>query len=430
MSVIRSSSRSAGALPMAKCSILLVEDQASVAQVIASTIHQRLGCRVLIATSMMQVREILASKDLSFFAAVSDLNLPDAGSGEVVDLLLEACLPVIAISGSFNEEIHESLIHRGVVDYVLKGSINAYEYVAGLLERLYRNQSIRVLVVDDSESAREMIRHMLETQLLQVGLARDGEEGLKVLERHPEIKLVLVDNHMPVLDGFRFVARVREKWGADRLCIIGFSGIEDKYVPSQFIKYGANDYMAKPFTYDELMCRVNQNLGMLESIERIRHAAYHDYLTGLFNRRYFFEQGARSYAQAVAMSTPLSTVMIDIDFFKKVNDTYGHANGDLLLTHMGAMLRKHFPRELLARMGGEEFALLVPGTPDEVLKRVEVLRQEVANTPVNSDNQVMRMTISAGVSLEVKQDLEAALKVADRALYQAKEAGRNRTVCG
>jgi diguanylate cyclase (GGDEF)-like protein len=429
MSVIRTMTRGPGQKLMEHCRILLVEDQPSVAQVIATTLHQRLGCKVLIAINLAQVREILASNETEFFAVVTDLNLPDAANGEVVDVLLPAKLPVIAVSGSFDERVHESLTNKGVVDYVLKGSINAYEYIAGLLERLYRNRSIRVLVVDDSESFRELMRHMLTRQLLQVGVAKDAKEGLKALERHPEIALVLVDQHMPGVDGFSFVAKVREKWSKDRLAIIGISGIENKLISSQFIRYGANDFIAKPFSYEELVCRVSQNLNMLESFAAIRHAAYHDYLTGVFNRRYFFEAGGAAFDLAAKQGRPMAVVILDVDFFKNINDIYGHDVGDQVLVGLSNMLREHFPKEFVARLGGEEFGLLMHGGVDDVLPRLEAFRQVVSESSVG-EAVTVRFSVSGGVEAGLQANLDAALKVADDRLYQAKESGRNQIVTG
>ncbi len=428
MSIVRSRSRTSGKQPMADCNVLLVEDQVSVAQVIASTLYQRLGCKVLIATSLAQVKEVLARKEQEFFAIVSDLHLPDAEDAGVVDVLLKAGRPVIAVSGNFDDEMHDVLIGKGVAGYVLKGSANAYEYIAELLRRLHANRNVRVLVMDDSAPMRELMRHMLGMMLLQVGQARDGVEGLKALERHPEIRLVLVDLEMPNMDGITFVSKVREKWPRERLALIGISSSNEKRVSSKFLKSGANDFIAKPFSYDELVCRVNLNLQMLDTFESIRHTAYHDHLTDLFNRRYFFEHGIPAYGHAQVQELPLCVVMMDIDFFKKINDTYGHDQGDAVLVQVAAMLRQHFPNDLTARLGGEEFALLVKGRAGEVLPRVETFRRAVADASLTHGATEITFTISIGVATQPGASLDDALRQADDLLYQAKNGGRNQIV--
>ncbi len=429
MSHVRSSSRKPDRKLLPDFNVLLVEDQVSVAQALASVLHQQLGCKVLIATSLGQVQEILARKDQTFFAIVTDLHLPDAEDAQVVDVLLKTGRPVIAVSGSFDEEMQDVLIGKGVVGYVLKGSVNAYEYIASLLQRLYRNRHMRVLVVDDSAPMRDLMRHMLGMTLLQVGQARDGVEGLNALELHPEIRLVLVDLEMPNMDGITFVSKVREKWPRERLAVIGISSSDDKRISSKFLKSGANDFISKPFSYDELTCRVNLNLHMLEAFEVIHHRAYHDFLTDLFNRRHFFEQGVPAYDLARQQGRSVSVLVMDIDHFKKINDTHGHDQGDAVLAHMASLLRQHFPRDLVARIGGEEFALLVHGRAEEVLPRVEAFRRVVAKTPLaRGDKAPIGFTVSIGVTTQHQSTLDDAIKMADDRLYQAKSAGRNRVV--
>lgn len=318
---------------------------------------------------------------------------------------------------------------KGVIDYVLKDSINAYEYIVDLVGRLYRNTRIKVLVIDDSPSFRDILRHMLSKQCLQVVAAVDGIEGLEYLEQQRDIKLVLVDHEMPNMDGFAFVAAVRRKLGKDRLAMIGISGSENKRLSAQFLKLGANDFISKPFTYEELICRVSQNLEMQESIETVRYAAYHDYLTGLFNRRYFFEQGGRLHAEAIKVGKPLVAAVVDIDFFKKINDTYGHGCGDVVLKHISALLDEHFGNDLVARIGGEEFALLFSDA-GKASERCEAFRLHVAQSPVISGDAVIHFTVSIGIARQPKASpgLDATLKLADDNLYQAKESGRNRII--
>lgn len=407
--------------------VLLVEDQRSLAQMAAKMLHERWGCRVLIATSLAQVRTIVAERRHRFFVSVSDLNLPDAPRGEVIDVLVDAGIPVIAITGMLDDAMHQKIMSRGVIDYVLKDSINAYEYIVDLVGRLFKNARAKVLVVDDSEAMRALLSGMLKIQGLQVVTACDGVEGFKMLELQPDIKLVLLDHEMPNMNGFNFLMHVRRKFALDKLAVIGMSGTEAKRLSAQFLKLGANDFITKPFGYEELVCRVSQNLKMQESLEAVRYVAYHDYLTGLLNRRAFFERGSALFDEMKRVGQPLAVAVMDIDFFKKINDGYGHDGGDAVLRHFSALLSEHFQNDLVGRVGGEEFFLLfadeknAPGHCEEFRKRIE-------QSPVKFNDATIFFTISIGIVRQLPSILDDMLKLADENLYRAKESGRNRIV--
>ncbi|MDH5708455.1 MAG: diguanylate cyclase [Hylemonella sp.] len=407
--------------------VLLIEDQRSLAMVAAKMLHDRWGCQVLIATTLDQVRQIIDQKQHEFFVAVSDLSLPDAPEGQVIDVLVAAKIPVIAVTGAFDRTSIDKFMRKGILDYALKHSINAYDYVADLIGRLHRNTRIKVLVVDDSKSSRTVLVHMFQKQMLQVLTANDGNEALQLLEQHGDIKLVLVDYEMPGMDGFKFVANLRRKTGKDQVAVIGISGNGDKSVSSQFLKFGANDFIAKPFSYEELVCRTSHNLQMLENIESVRYVAYHDYLTGLFNRRAFFEHASKLFDKAINSASPLSAVMMDIDFFKKINDTQGHDGGDAVLRHFAALLEEHFPNDLVGRLGGEEFAILI-AQGDDVIERCDAFRRHIENNPTLFDTELIGHTVSIGVNHALQETLDETIKLADANLYKAKSGGRNQVV--
>ena len=409
--------------------ILLVEDQRSLALVAAKMLHERWGCQVLITTTLEEARAAIAQKQNNdFFVAVSDLTLPDAPHGEIIDVLIGAGLPTIAITGNYNSGLRETIMSKGVIDYVLKNSINAYEYIVELVGRLYKNTHIKVLVVDDSAGFRHLLEFMLKMQNLQVITARDGVDALQQLELNLDIKLVLVDNEMPNMRGTEFVASVRRKWSKDKLAVIGISAAEDKDVTAQFLKLGANDFIIKPFIYEELVCRVSHTLETLESIEAVRYIAYHDYLTGQLNRRAFFDQGGKLFAKAVKEGRPLAVAMMDIDFFKKVNDTYGHDGGDVVLKHFSALLEEHFRDNLVGRLGGEEFALIILGDTRKSAERCEAFRLHVEKAPAQFGDKLISFTVSTGMTQKLQPNLDATLKLADENLYKAKETGRNRII--
>jgi diguanylate cyclase (GGDEF)-like protein len=342
-------------------------------------------------------------------------------------VLVNAKIPVIAMTGMYDAQLHERIMSCGVIDYVLKDSINSYEYIVELVGRLFKNRGTRVLVVDDSQSMRALLAGMLTIQGFHVLTACDGAEALTVLSGHNEIKLILLDHEMPVMDGFNFLLAVRRKIAKDRLAIIGMSGTNNPRMSAQFLKLGANDFICKPFSYEELVCRVNQNLEMQESLESVRYIAYHDYLTALFNRRAFFEQGGALFDEAISLGKPLAAAVMDIDFFKKINDLYGHDGGDAVLKQFAALLKAHFNVELVARVGGEEFFLLFVSA-DEAYARCEAFRLKVEQSAALFGQAAIVYTVSIGITKLVSQSLDHMLKLADDNLYQAKQTGRNRIV--
>lgn len=433
MTVIRHQKRanaSAQKNELFKQPILVVDGQKPLAQLLAHKIQDRWDCEVHTASSLQQVKDELESQPKGFLIAACDYKLPDAPHGEVIETLSAAGIPTIAMTGAFDVEMREAILEKGAIDYVLKNSNNAYEYISELVGRLAKNARIKILAVDDSRSAREVIERYLRILCFNVYSAADGEKALQVLEQHPDIRLLLTDYNMPVMDGFELIARVRKRLGKDHLVIIGISASEIGNLSAQFLKAGANDFLAKPFSYEEFFCRIHQNLDMLEMIEANRDAANHDYLTGLYNRRYFFLNGCKIYGEARRSGSKIVVAMVDIDFFKKVNDKYGHDNGDIALKHVSAMLREHLGHGLIARLGGEEFAvLLIDVSLDEAFRQLEELRRAIEALPVRNGDTTIPLTVSIGMCEQPGKSLDDILRAADLKLYQAKEGGRNKVVC-
>lgn len=400
------------------------------AQMADGMLRAKVGCEVMIATSLREAEQLLEAHGPEFLVAICDLNLPDGSDGEVIDLVNEYHVPIIAMTGAFGEELRNMVINKGVVDYVLKEGINSYEYVVNLVSRLHKNASIKVLVADDSLSTRTALRHMLALQGLEVLLARDGYEAIELIEEYPDIKLVLVDYHMPKIDGFSFVLEARKRVGKEQMAIIGMSGEEGGgHTSAQFLKNGANDFIGKPYSYEELICRVTQNLEMLELLESIQEIANRDYLTGLYNRRFFFDEGGSIVNHAKENGLNLFVAMIDIDHFKQVNDAHGHDAGDMALKSIATQLRTDFPNELTARLGGEEFVILMIGDDSQLmLERLEIFRKHIERNAVHYGQANIQMTVSLGGSHGLPENLDLMLKTADDNLYRAKQGGRNRIV--
>lgn len=429
MSSSRTLTRKAMTRDTADCHILLVEDQLSLANMTAEMLAERWGFTTTIASTYQQAKEMLELDAKKFFITISDLNLPDAPNGEIIDLLNEYNQSIIAITGFFDQNAHDELRKKGIIDYVLKKNINAYEYLVQLIGRLYFNQFIKVIVIDDSESIKEMSRTFLKKQFLKVVGASNGKEGLALLKKHPDVKLILVDAEMPIMDGLTFTAEARQIQNQNELCIIGISSTSVTNLSAKFLKHGANDFISKPFSYDELTCRVNQNLNMLSYIEEIYNVAHIDFLTKLPNRRDFFKQGDVAIKKAISMDTHALVGIIDIDNFKQVNDTHGHDYGDAVLTQVGEILQSTLVNQITARIGGEEFGFVISlPTAAESEALLNSLMENIRAKSISYQDQIISITVSIGATDTLTKNLDETLKIADNNLYQAKTSGRNKII--
>ncbi|MGJ8687006.1 MAG: GGDEF domain-containing response regulator, partial [Spongiibacteraceae bacterium] len=400
----------------------------SLAHMAKALIEDNPGFKVFLATTGAAAKELIKEHNNDFTAALADLNLPDAPNGEIVPVIQAAGIPVIVLTGFFGDELRTQMLELGIVDYVLKKNISAYEYACKLVQRIHRNRSTKVLIVEDSVSTSLLLKRRLEIQCLNVVSAGNGREALERLNEHPDIKLVLTDYNMPEMDGFELCQQLRSRHSKEQLTIIGLSNSSDERISAHFLKSGANDFISKPYTYEELLCRVNQNLDYHDQIETIREAANRDYLTNLYNRRYFFNEGKQIHLRAKFLEAPLTVAMIDIDHFKKINDTFGHDAGDIALKHIAELMNNAFENDLLARFGGEEFCLICNGDSALAYQRLDEFRRTVANSLVKTPDHEFSFSVSIGLNQSSEDCLDAIINAADANLLRAKEQGRNQVV--
>jgi diguanylate cyclase (GGDEF)-like protein len=208
------------------------------------------------------------------------------------------------------------------------------------------------------------------------------------------------------------------------LSILGLSADTKGSLSALFIKHGADDFLRKPFCPEELNCRVMFILERHEMLQELKKAALFDSLTNLFNRRAFCDQGRQLLRAAQRNGRKISLAMIDLDLFKRINDTYGHASGDLALIGFANALRRAFPQSLVGRLGGEEFALLGPQDGASLVSELDQLRQDCASIYYAANAPAL--SFSAGIYHGLAGELESHLQLADQLLYEAKQAGRAR----
>ncbi|HLP71210.1 MAG TPA: diguanylate cyclase, partial [Rhizobium sp.] len=230
--------------------------------------------------------------------------------------------------------------------------------------------------------------------------------------------------------GYELTRRIRRVHTSDRVRIIGISSSADRLLSASFLKAGANDFVYRPFVVEELQCRIGHNVETLSQIRQLRLAAFSDYLTGLRNRRHFFDEGPAIVASCLDRDEPCSMAMLDIDHFKRLNDTYGHEIGDRVLKAVATRLRETLDDtdHMLARLGGEEFGILLVGMDiQQASDFCEMLRHEIADVRVALDDADLGVTASIGVAqVEGQENFSNYLNAADQFLYLAKRYGRNR----
>lgn len=406
--------------------ILVIEDSPLVLKILEHLFRQEPNLQPVFCASLGEAEMMLETSAPLFFAAIVDLHLPDAPDGESVDLVMRYGLPCIVLSGSYNERRRDELLLKGVVDYVLKESQHSYEYAFHLLHRLESNSQVKILVAEDSEATRNFIRHVLVPHRYQIIDACDGEEALRILQAQPDIDMLVVDHSMPGISGFDLVKLLRQKMKRNDLVILGLSADTKGSLSAMFIKHGADDFLRKPFCPEELTCRVMFTLERRDMLRALKKAAQYDALTGLNNRRAFYEQGIQQFQRAQRSGHNLSVAMLDMDLFKQINDDYGHAAGDAALIGFSRAFRAAFPEALLGRLGGEEFAMVSPHDAESLSLALDELREQCRQ--VNYAVGAPPLSFSAGIYHGAPEDLESLLHLADQQLYQAKRQGRGRTL--
>ena len=296
-----------------------------------------------------------------------------------------------------------------------------------------------VLIIDDSESVRERIIKTLESFELfsRYYEAVDGLDGFKKLLSSP-VDIILCDLEMPRIDGFKFLGMLKSRPDLQDVPVIILTGKNDHDLKIKGLEQGASDFVTKPFDPKELIARVKVHLkikklqdDLKRTNELLQELSYTDHLTGLFNRRYMMDALEKEIQRSIRRGGNLSLIIIDIDHFKQVNDTYGHLQGDVVLQKIALQLQKELRSyDYAARYGGEEFVAILPDSNlKEAVFVADRIRLAVLGNRFNGELATLKLTVSLGVAFfspDHSLSVDGFIKQADDALYRAKANGRNR----
>ena len=286
-------------------------------------------------------------------------------------------------------------------------------------------QSPTILAVDDKKENLDVILDILSDY--DVIPVTSGQKALQVIDEE-DIALVLLDIVMPELDGFQVCQILKNNTKTKHIPIIFTTAKTDEESISKAYEAGADDYVSKPLKKAEVIARVKTQLKLKKTIENLEFLASRDSMTGIYNRRKFFELAIPVFKET---PTDIFMAMIDIDYFKKVNDTYGHDVGDMVIKlatqTISQVIRQH--DAIFARIGGEEFVLLLKDMDKKaILEILENIRLSIEDLVVEYNETKIKFTISIGATSKTQDSktIDELLKNSDLALYESKTSGRNK----
>jgi len=298
---------------------------------------------------------------------------------------------------------------------------------------------MKILIAEDNVAFRLHLEETLTRWGYEVLPAEDGWSAWQILQAPDAPRLVILDWGLPGLDGIQICRRLRQRPATPYTYMLLVTGRSDKEDIVNGLEAGADDYLVKPIDVLELNARLRAGrrildlqAQLLEAQEALRHQATHDPLTGLGNRAAVLDTLDRELARGFRESRPVGLLVIDVDHFKRVNDTHGHPAGDGVLREVGRRLSEVLrPYDTLGRYGGEEFLVILPDCdPGSMRRLAERLRHAIRDTAVDLPDGLIPVTISLGGACSdpaTPGDASALLRTADQALYRAKRLGRDRT---
>ncbi len=285
-----------------------------------------------------------------------------------------------------------------------------------------------ILIVDDTKVNVDILLNLLNNKY-NIMVALDGKSALEIVETEV-IDLVLLDIMMPGMSGYEVCQTLKSQSSTRDIPVIFITAKSDEESIEEGFKVGGIDYITKPFKFLELLARVKTQIRLKCLVDNLEYMASHDEMTGVYNRRKFFQEATKHFEK---LKNNLYAIMIDIDKFKSVNDTYGHSVGDKVIKMMTKIVKKNMLEgSIFGRIGGEEFALLCYVSHEkEIIKNLEDIRLSIEKCEVKiDDGNIIKFTISGGMAKSSKNTntLDLLLKKADRAMYEAKDSGRNKAI--
>jgi two-component system cell cycle response regulator len=374
------------------------------------------------------------------------MHLPDISGVDVCQKVREMGevyknVPILMITAKDNPDALAKALSAGATDILQKDEVDNIEIRLQTLlpNRLLKRHSGDVLYLEDSQTAANIARNQLKSVGLAMDHAKTVEQALTLMDNKSYDLLITDIVLKEALSGLDFIKEVRSRSGLDHTPILAITAVDDISRRVEILNAGCNDYLIKPIIDDEFYARINNLLSSKELFDQLKRErlrlielATKDSLTSLYNRYFLLETAQRKFAEAYRHQFKLSLMVIDIDYFKRINDEFGHDGGDFVLKEIAVVLKKYFREEdIVARIGGEEFVVLLCHSDEKnTFDRADKLRENIESLQPFS----IKLTVSIGVATLAatkvgsdndKETFDDLFARADKALYRSKHAGRN-----
>jgi diguanylate cyclase (GGDEF)-like protein len=401
-----------------KNNILIVDDSKTILNGLKNRIESKIGLKVYTAASMKECADLILQHKGKFDLALLDYGLPDAPNGEVIGVVKKFKIPSIVLTGTTLDKEHPIFQNENLIDYIIKNGSYAIDYSVSVVERFIKNSKVEVLVVDDSKTFAFKMQTLCKKYNLNALVNYSAKEALVTLQQRPNIKLVLVDYMMPEMNGLELTMEIRKSYKKDELIVIALSGMSEKEIVASFLKYGANDFLYKNFSNEEFFARVNGNLDLLELFEVTQDKAKKDFLTGVFNKNYLLNIGAEIYEIAKKKKELLAIVMIEIDTFQTINESYGHEIGDEAIILLADSLLEALNKDsIIARIGQDQFCVMLQNRPyAEIHQIFSEFKENIKSKFIMIDTGKISFTLSIGVAIDKNNSLDEMMEEADETL--------------
>jgi len=419
--------------------VLIVEDSTFFQKILEKELED-LNLKTFTAVNIKEAKNLMEDNHFDFITV--DVNLPD---GNGLDFCKELKLnnrfyksQVIIISSEDNDYLRKASFDSGAFSYFhkdyIEGNLRKFLKTTISMAQIITSSANPVVVIEDSEFQCKYIKSLFDLANIKVITFNDVKSSLDFFSNENNIDLIVVDYFLKDKTCESVVEKIRQNKFYDKVPIIVTTVLEEKEKKYDLFLLGVNDFVEKPFDPSEFFLRIRSHLrikslmDMLDAKNKLLSIkAITDELTGLFNRRFFWETIIREDERAKREQKVYSVIIFDIDDFKFVNDTYGHLNGDKVLVTLANNLKKSIRKfDTLARFGGEEFIMLLPNTDknkasvvaDKILKLARDIKYDFTDKPI---------TVSIGIADSSEcSSFEEIIHLADERLYKAKKSGKNR----